>query len=85
MYRERYVIIVSYVLSDLTTTIYLSILKQNLILICGPLVSKDHQFYHKTHVNCGSLNALGGKSLIIKSTNSCLLKTYDLILDILLL
>jgi hypothetical protein len=83
MYRERYVITVSYVLSDLTTTIYFSILKQNLILICGPLVSKDHRFYHKTHINCGSL--MGGKSLIIKSTNSCLLKTYDLILDILLL
>jgi hypothetical protein len=37
-----------------------------------------------THVDCGSLNALGGKSLVSKSAYSCLLKAYDLILDILL-
>jgi hypothetical protein len=37
-----------------------------------------------THVDYGSLNALGGKSLISRSTNSCLLKTYDLILHIVL-
>jgi hypothetical protein len=47
MYRARHVIIVSYVLSDLTTTTHFSILKSNLILNCGPLVSKDHRLYHK--------------------------------------
>jgi hypothetical protein len=37
-----------------------------------------------THVNYGSLNALGGRSLVSRSANSCLLKTYYLVLDILL-
>jgi hypothetical protein len=37
-----------------------------------------------THVDCGSLNALGGKSLVSRSANSYLLKTYYLILYILL-
>jgi hypothetical protein len=50
----------------------------------GPLVSKNYRLHHKTHVDCGSLNALGGKSLISRFANSCLLKTYYLILDILL-
>jgi hypothetical protein len=50
----------------------------------GPLVSKNYRLHHDTHVDCGSLNALGGKSLISRSANSCLLKTYYLILDILL-
>jgi hypothetical protein len=36
-------------------------------------------------VDCGSLNALGDKSLVNRSVNSYLLKTYDLMLDILLL
>jgi hypothetical protein len=75
---------VSYVLSDLTTTIYFFILKQKLMLIFGPLVSKNHRLYYKTHVDCGSLNASDDKSLISRSTNSCFFKTYDLILDILL-
>jgi hypothetical protein len=48
MYRARHVIIVSYVLSDLTTTTHFSILKSNLILNFGPLVSKDHKLYHKS-------------------------------------
>jgi hypothetical protein len=47
-------------------------------------VSKNHRLHHKTHVDCGSLNAPGDKSLISRSVNSCLLKTYYLILDILL-
>jgi hypothetical protein len=50
----------------------------------GPLVSKNYRLHHKTHVDCGSLNALGDKSLINRSANSYLLKTYYLILDILL-
>jgi hypothetical protein len=83
VYRARNILIASYVLSNLTTTIHFSILKQNLILIFGPLVSKNHRLYHKTHVDCGSLNTLDCKSLISRSTNSYLLKTYDLILDIL--
>jgi hypothetical protein len=62
---------------------HIFILKQILILF-WPLVSKNYRLHHKTHVDCGSLNALGGKSLISKSANSCLLKTYYLILDILL-
>jgi hypothetical protein len=45
MQRAHYVIIVSYVLSDLTTTTHFSILKLNLILNFGPLVSKDHRLY----------------------------------------
>jgi hypothetical protein len=36
------------------------------------------------HVDCDSLNALGGKPLASKSANSYLLKNYDLILDIIL-
>jgi hypothetical protein len=44
----------------------------------------NHRLHHKIHVDCGSLNALGGKSLINRSANSYLLKTYYLILDILL-
>jgi hypothetical protein len=51
MYRARHVIIVSYVLSDLTTTTHISILKSNLILNFGPLVSKDHRIYHKLMSN----------------------------------
>jgi hypothetical protein len=51
-----------------------------------PLVSKDHTLYHKTHVDCVfSLNALGGKPLVSGSASTFMLKTYDLILDILLL
>jgi hypothetical protein len=84
VYRAWNVIIASYVLSDLKTTIHLSVLKHKLILILGPLVSKNYWLYHKTHVDCGSLNVLGGKSLISKSVNYCLLMTYYLILDILL-
>jgi hypothetical protein len=84
IYRAHYVIIVSYVLSNITTSIYLSILKQKLILIFRPLVSKNHWLCHKTYVDCGALNTLGGKSLVSRSVNSCLLKTYNLILDILL-
>jgi hypothetical protein len=49
----------------------------------GPLVFKNYRLHHKTHVDCGSLNALGSKSLINRSANSCLLKTYYLILNIL--
>jgi hypothetical protein len=52
--------------------------------IFGPLVSKDYRVYHKTHIECDSLNAVSDKSLISRSANSHLLKTYDLILDILL-
>jgi hypothetical protein len=66
------------------TTTHFSILKSNLILNFGPLVSKDHKLYHKTHVDCGSLNALGGKSLISGTASIYLLKTYDLILYFLL-
>jgi hypothetical protein len=84
VYRARNIIIASYVLSDLTTTIHISVLKQKLILILGSLVSKNYRLHNKTHVDCGSLNALGGKSLIRRSTNSFSLKTYCLILDILL-
>jgi hypothetical protein len=84
VYREQNVLITSYVLSDLTSTIHVSILKQKLILIFGPLVSKNRRLYHKTNVDCGSLNALGGKSLVSRSANSYLLKTCDLILNILL-
>jgi hypothetical protein len=47
MYRARHVIIVSYIVSDLTTTTHFSISKSNLILNFGPLVSKDHRLYHK--------------------------------------
>jgi hypothetical protein len=36
------------------------------------------------HVDCGSLNALGGKSLISGTVSTFLLGTYDLILDFLL-
>jgi hypothetical protein len=46
-------------------------------------VSKNHRLHHKTHVDCGSLIALDGKSLISRSVNSYLLKTYYLILHIL--
>jgi hypothetical protein len=84
VYRARNVIITSYVLSNLTTTIYLSILKKKLILIFWSLVSKNHRLYNKTHVNYDFLNALSGKSLISRSANSYLLTTYNLILDILL-
>jgi hypothetical protein len=84
MYVARHVIIVSYALSDLTTITHFFILKSNLILNFGPLVSKDRRLYHKTHVDCGSLNALGGKSLISGTVSTYLLKTYDLILDFLL-
>jgi hypothetical protein len=62
---------------------HISILKWILILF-WPLVSKNHRLYHKTHVDYGSLNALGGKSSISISANFYLLKTYDLILGILL-
>jgi hypothetical protein len=48
-----------------------------------PLVSKDHRLYHKTHVDCGSLNALDGKSLFNGTVSTYLLRTYDLILDFL--
>jgi hypothetical protein len=45
-------------------------------------------FYSKINsyliFNCGSLNALGGKYLISRSINYYLLKTYNLILHILL-
>jgi hypothetical protein len=85
VHRARHIIIVSYVLSDLTTTTYFSILKLNLILSFGPLVSKDHRFYHKTHVDCGSLNVLGGRPSISGTASTYLLKTYNLILDFLLL
>jgi hypothetical protein len=84
VYRARNVIIAGYVLSYLTTTIHLSILKQKLILNFEPLVSKNHQLYHKTYVDYASLNAMGDKSLISRSVNSYLLKTHDLILDIFL-
>jgi hypothetical protein len=47
MYRACHVIIVSYVLLDLTTITYFSILKSNLILNFGLLVSKDHRLYYK--------------------------------------
>jgi hypothetical protein len=47
MYRARHVIIVSYVQLDLTTTTHVSILKSNLILNFGLLVSKDHRLYYK--------------------------------------
>jgi hypothetical protein len=36
MYRARNILIVSYVLSDLTSTIHLPILKQKFILILDP-------------------------------------------------
>jgi hypothetical protein len=47
VYRARNIIIASYVLSDLTTTIHLSVSKQKLILILGPLVSNNHRLYHR--------------------------------------
>jgi hypothetical protein len=84
VHRACHVIIVSYVLSDLTNITHFSILKLNLILNFGTIVYKDHRLYHKTHVDCGSLNALGGKSLISGTASTYLLKTYDLILDFLL-
>jgi hypothetical protein len=84
VHKAHHVIIVSYVLSDLTTTTHFFILKSNLILNFEPLVSKDHRLYQKTHVDCGSLNALGGKFLISDTASTYLLKTYDLILDFLL-
>jgi hypothetical protein len=67
VYRARYALIVSYVLSDLMTTIYISILKQKFILIFESLVSKNHWLCHKTHVDCSSLNTLGGKALVRRS------------------
>jgi hypothetical protein len=63
MHRARHIIIISYILSDITTTIHHSISKLNLILNFGPLVSKDHILYHENHVDCGSLNTLGGEPL----------------------
>jgi hypothetical protein len=84
VYRARHVIIVSYVLSDLTTATQFSILKSNLILNFGPSISKDHRLYHKIHVDCGSLNALDGKFLISGTASTYLLKTYELILNFLL-
>jgi hypothetical protein len=84
VYRARHVIIVSYVLSDLTTTTHFFISKSNPILNFGPLVFKDHRLYHKIHVDCGSLNTLYGKSLISDTASTYLLKTYDLILYFLL-
>jgi hypothetical protein len=81
VYRARHVIIVSYVLSDLTTTTHFFISKSNPILNFGPSVFKDHRLYHKIHVDCGSLNTLYGKSLISDTASTYLLKTYDLILD----
>jgi hypothetical protein len=47
MHRACNIIIVSYVLSDLTAITHLSILKLNLILNFVPLVFKDHRLYHK--------------------------------------
>jgi hypothetical protein len=84
VYRARYVIIANYVLSDLTATTHSSISKSNLILIFEPLVSKDYRLYHKTHVDCDSLNALSGEPLISGTASTYLLKTYNLILDFLL-
>jgi hypothetical protein len=78
VYRAQNVITASYVLSD-----YFHF-KTEIYTYFGPLVSKNYQLHHKTHVDCGSLNALGDKSLISRSANSCLHKTYYLILDILL-
>jgi hypothetical protein len=84
VHRGCHIIIASYVLSDLTTTTHFFILKSNHILNFGPLVFKDHRLKHRTHVDCGSLNALGGMPLISGTTSTYLLKPYDLILDFLL-
>jgi hypothetical protein len=73
MYRARHVIIVSYVLSNLMTITHFSILKSNLILNSGPLVSKDHKLYHK-HISIlvagpvGSHIMLSGSVCIIDDT-----------------
>jgi hypothetical protein len=50
----------------------------------GPLVSKDHQLYHKPMSIVCSLNELDGKPLISGSAGTYLLKTYDLILNFLI-
>jgi hypothetical protein len=44
--------IVSYLLSDSTTTAHLFIFEIESHANFGPLVSKDHRLYHKTHVDC---------------------------------
>jgi hypothetical protein len=51
MYRARYVIIASYILSSLMTTTHFFISKLNLILIFRSLVSKDYRLYHKLMSN----------------------------------
>jgi hypothetical protein len=55
VYRAWNVIIASYILPDLTTTIHLSVLKQKLILILGPLVSKNHWLHQMKNMMRGSL------------------------------
>jgi hypothetical protein len=84
VHRACHIEIVSYVQSDLMTITHFSILKSNLILYFGHLASKYHRLYYKTHVDCGSLNALGSRPLITGTTSTYLLKTYDLILNFLL-
>jgi hypothetical protein len=83
VHRARYIIIVSYVLSDLTTTTHFCISKSNIILNFRPLVCKDHILYYKP-VLAVILNALSGKPLISGTASTYLLKTYDLTLDSLL-
>jgi hypothetical protein len=50
----------------------------------GPLISKDHKLYHKIHVDCVFSECTGCQPLVSGSASDFLLKTYDLILDILL-
>jgi hypothetical protein len=84
VYGARNVLIVSYVLSDLTTIIYLSIFETESYTYFWILSIQESLALPYTHVDCSFLNALDDKSLISRSVNSYLLKTYDLILDILL-
>jgi hypothetical protein len=77
--------IVSYALSDLITTTYFFILKSNLILILGLKYPKILVSTIKHMSTVYSLNTLGGQPLVSRSASTFLLKTYGLILDIILL
>jgi hypothetical protein len=77
--------IVSYTLSDLTTTTHFFILKSNLILILGLKYPRILVSTIKPMSAVYSLNTLGGQPLVSGSASTFLLKTYALILDIILL
>jgi hypothetical protein len=52
VYRARYIMIVSYTLSDSMTTTHFFHFEIESYTYFGPLVSKDHRLYHKTHADC---------------------------------